>query len=260
MNIIDKKHSEIIKPFEFNGISEEFELINTENIKIIAENAFRYKNIKKLLNLPKLSGIDKAAFADCDIEKIDLTNVETISANAFYSSDLINVKADNLKFLGPQAFTYSKIETFSSKTISVIPKKCFMFCNSLKKVEIPNVREIHNNAFAYCENLEEIVLPKTLTYLGAGAFRDCENLKCVVFNEIPSKRCAASFEEIIIEVFDGCNSLNKIVIPKDFPKFYPEFCNIFKDKIMFNTSLDFLLEEGKNFKEINSVYKENFSR
>lgn len=62
--------------------------------------------------------------------------------------------------------------TFSGSTYTVvaIAPKAFEFCNNLESITFPpSVTEIGNFAFAYC-NFSEIVIPKTITKIGDDAF------------------------------------------------------------------------------------------
>lgn len=59
---------------------------------------------------------------------------------------------------------------------------------------------IGDNAFAYC-NLKTVLMPPTLTYIGAWAFTECG---------LPSIEWPAGVSEISKGTFSGCNNLKSI--------------------------------------------------
>lgn len=69
----------------------------------------------------------------------------------------------------------------------------------------PTVKIIGKNAFYKCA-LKEIILPSSVLKIGAHAFSDNVQLKNVTFEGVPS--------EISSGVFDNCNSLERISVPK----------------------------------------------
>lgn len=56
----------------------------------------------------------------------------------------------------------------------------FFGCKSLTSISIPNsVSSIEVDAFGYCDKLETITLPSSLTTIGKYAFRECRSLKSI---------------------------------------------------------------------------------
>lgn len=83
--------------------------------------------------------------------------------------------------------------------------------SSLRKVVLPDsVERIGENAFRYCQKLEEIRLPKMLKTLGANAFEGCSSLKSV---ELPDR-----LTRINKEVFLECRGLTQIRLPAKLRK------------------------------------------
>ena len=83
--------------------------------------------------------------------------------------------------------------------------------NHFYHLEIPDyidglsVTEIDIEAFANCYELETIVLPKTLEYIGSSAFIYCSSLREI---EIPE-----GVTYIGSCAFSGCNRLEKVIMP-----------------------------------------------
>lgn len=116
--------------------------------------------------------------------------------------------------------------TYNGKPITKIAEKAFENCNltaieignnveeigssafsrsKLKRVVIPDkVTAIAQSTFYLCVNLEEITLPKNLTYIDCDAFGFCRKLKTVRF-----KGTTDEWNNIIVE--DGLNSDIEII-------------------------------------------------
>jgi hypothetical protein len=47
----------------------------------------------------------------------------------------------------------------------------------LAQISLINVKTIGDWAFAYCDNISNIAIPSSVTYIGMNAFRYCHNLK-----------------------------------------------------------------------------------
>lgn len=73
---------------------------------------------------------------------------------------------------------------------------------------------IEENAFEYCETLQKIVIPSSVTEIGDDAFCDCSSLEKVVFS--------SSDTEVSMSAFRGCVSLKAIYVPKDSVERYKE--------------------------------------
>jgi len=88
---------------------------------------------------------------------------------------------------------------------------------SLKTLTIPSyatyqgkqyaVKRMYHNCFCGGNEIEKVIIPKTLELLGANAFHTCSNLKEVVF-EAESRLSVIEYKS-----FYSCKSLEKITIP-----------------------------------------------
>ena len=78
-----------------------------------------------------------------------------------------------------------------------------------ESVETLDLSEIENdnipaNAFAGMENLQNVILPETVSEIGAGSFKDCENLESITIPGVTAIGEGA---------FEGCTSLTSIILP-----------------------------------------------
>lgn len=63
------------------------------------------------------------------------------------------------------------------RKIVAIAKKTFLSAKTLCELRLPiSVEEIHDFAFAYCSRLKILWIPKAVTTLGIGLFKECEAL------------------------------------------------------------------------------------
>ena len=91
---------------------------------------------------------------------------------------------EGLQLIGIKAFSgcgLTKLTTPS--TLRVINSSAFESCKELKTVTITEgCQVIKANAFGYCNNLETLILPKSLIKISPGACIYCPNLKNIIFD------------------------------------------------------------------------------
>ena len=114
--------------------------------------------------------------------------------------------------------------------IGYVGKKNFNGLKELEEVTLPpSVKEIRNEAFAYCRNLKRIHFSKGLQTIGDETFRGCVSLNGILLPQTLSTIKHGAFmgcdalEKIRIpkgaelgnDVFCGCDNLKEVVLPKD---------------------------------------------
>ena len=81
-----------------------------------------------------------------------------ICANAFWSD----------------VFNNNKLKSIGLSNIEYIGTEAFRWCESLQDITIPNsVTKIGNGAFCLCKSLQSITIPNSVTSIGDGAFSGC---------------------------------------------------------------------------------------
>ncbi len=114
-----------------------------------------------------VTAIADFAFAGATIESIVIpATVKTIGASAFANCN--SLTEITLPFVGEKADAEENTN-FAYIFGSEIPA-------SLKKVTVTNADGIAPEAFKNCKNIETVILPESLTSIGASAFAGCEKL------------------------------------------------------------------------------------
>ncbi len=136
-------------------------------------------NLKSVLFADNIEEVYQQAFwGASNLVKIEWNNIKTIGNKAF--SECTSLKElyipSTIKTINDYAFedcgiTELTFEDNQTEEISTIEYHAFYGCDSLKKVEINGNYSIGDNlgGFAYCDNLEELVLNCTIVNSGASA-------------------------------------------------------------------------------------------
>ena len=164
-------------------------VINT-GVTNISAGAF-----KGCINLQNISipnsvvSIGAKAFYGTSLKQIVIPNsVEEIEKNALYGCN--NLEELTVPFVGGSQTSntilgYIFSSTTSSYTDSssgaIIYKTTYHIPTTLKKVTITKETSLSSSAFKNCGNIEEIVLPNTLTTIASTAFEECTKLTDVYF-------------------------------------------------------------------------------
>ncbi len=181
-----------------------------------------------------ITTIGKYAFYNCaGLESVTIpANITTIESEAFYGAKNLKtvVMADSVIEIGLNAFVNcTALENLTlSAALTEIGPSTFSNCTSLKTVVIPEgVTTVCENAFFGCTKLESVTfaatvdrieasafakcgfkaldLPKTIKYIGDGAFSGCSSVATIVLPE--------NAEYIGAGAFMGCSSVKFITIP-----------------------------------------------
>jgi len=176
----------------------------SENLKSIGFGAFEYCTSLKSVSLPdSINSISGHAFWHCGkLKAIYAKGVTAVRTGAFSycsslsetefsdhfdyigteafggCSSLVSFKYDkNTTHLGTWAFYESRIETFEfNDNLKEIPESAFEE-TSLKTVVLPSkLEKIGLHAFYGCDELEDLIIPDTVTVIDNAAFYFCSSL------------------------------------------------------------------------------------
>ena len=106
------------------------------------------------------------------------------------------------------AFYNSRIQSIVvPDSVTIIGEKAFADCQNLKSVKLPkSIKKIEHATFFLCESLEEVVIPEGIETIDSQAFMDCGSLKQL---NLPS-----SLRTIWYEAFAYCTGLENVIIPE----------------------------------------------
>ena len=97
---------------------------------------------------------------------------------------------------------------YLDRNIREIRRKAFLNCTAIKKIEMPGVRVIGQEAFGGCVNLTGATLPDTVETMGNSAFSGCKRLTSVQIGKMSQDRV------IRRDTFRDCVSLKDIQLPQ----------------------------------------------
>lgn len=236
----------------FSG-SYNLQEVNFENsITYIGQFAFR-DTLIKTLNFNGVQIIEKNAFENSAIEKVNLSNaaVNTISPNTFNNcTNLKEVILNNsLENIGTNAFNNCiNLENVQmSSSIKKIDEYAFNRCLALKAINLPEgLKTLGNSAFNDCQNLVKVNIPGTIGYIPNYAFSNCFLLDTVTIGNgiatiknnafancynMKKLEIADSVTYIEVGAFSSCNAIEYLKTPfpgckvSDTATFYTVFGN-----------------------------------
>lgn len=118
---------------------------------------------------------------------------------------------DSVIAIGGEAFgDNNAIENIIvSQKLEYIGQRAFHGCRKMKGLCLPpSVKYIETEAFDGCYNaFHELTIPASVKYIGSHAFRECLTLEKVIFS--------GPINKIGSGIFESCEKLSAIVVPKD---------------------------------------------
>ena len=153
----------------------------------LSEGSFQGCTALQTIDLSdEVTVIPKNCFASCSsLTNIDLSeNVTRIEDSAFQSTIFIN-------FVLPASCTY-------------VGNDAFYNCAGMITLDLRNVEQIGDRAFAGCSLLEEVVIPATVTSIGKEVFKDNSTLNKVEYKQVSNALLAES-------MFENCYSLTTVI-------------------------------------------------
>lgn len=227
--------------------SKIIEITLPKSIKYIGSEAFSSCKNLKFISLPNgLLTIQDDVFNGCiSLSAINIPqSVEYIGINPFAFCDSIKITNDSPHYVVENnilmtqnrkkliAYCGYNENIIIPSTIEEIGQYGFGMCHSIKKISMfENVKIIEKGAFIECENLEEVIMPNSLSNVGLGlgqyVFSHCYKLKKINIPQgikIISKRAFSqcmslesivlsnSIKEISTYAFQSCTSLTSVTL------------------------------------------------
>lgn len=102
---------------------------------------------------------------------------------------------NNITIIYPYAFCRSYLEYINiPATVTSIGNGAFSYSNIIDIVVPEGVERIEDETFHYCESLNSVLLPSTLTFIGDYAFSNCYNLELIDLPDSVSEIGVHAFE------------------------------------------------------------------
>ena len=151
------------------------------------------------------------SFADCEVQEVVMSGgISVIDNGAFKNcKDLKQVIFPmTLKEIGDNVFNGCESLITASLPIAIEQIGRYAFANTdLKNITIPkSVYWIGEGAYANCKRLNNVVIPDNIISIPDSMFKGCESL-----NEI---KLSESVDSIGNNAFEGCSSLEMLIIPE----------------------------------------------
>ena len=250
-NIKEYKLPDFVHKIKINAFNNaNIENLNLNNVERVESFAFVNANIKNLYgnNLTKISNY---AFNRLHTENIELKNLTFIESGAFSGAEIENIKLnDKLTTICSEAFLEAKIAKFKCpENLQTIDCRAFAG-SSLEVIEFnKKLKNISEGAFDSCLTSSKIIVPKSVEYIGPGAFIYSANALYVFSKNTQYNNSIAFFSSEkecynIIVPIKGCTASD-----------FFSGTNLENKEITTNTSIDALLKEGLTFKEANEAFK-----
>ena len=210
------------------------------SLKTIGKNAFKGCTSVEEVTIPKgILTVSNSAFEGCS----GLTDVtiaaKTINAKAF--AECTNLKAvkmeEGVTTIQGMAFANTQISavtipstltTAGTTKEGAIEKGPFagtMIATVHGQTEdsteaqegatiLPETKKIPDNLFLGCTSIIDVQIPETVTEIGQKAFKDASSVENVTFAVNTETGKVKGVEKIGISAFDGCSSLQELVLPE----------------------------------------------
>ncbi len=213
-DIIDGKTVSAIGVSAFDYSEFLLKVIIPDTVKTISDGAFGgCENLAEVVFGGSVEVIGESAFADCSsLQSAQLPDsLQLLDVNAFAgctSLESVYIPANmevNVYSGRPGPFAgCSALDSVAyGEGITRIPATLFEGSGISYVVIPPTVTEIGASAFSWCQNITEVVIPDTVKMIGQNAFAGCENLEEVTFG--------TDLQELGEGAFDNCPNLKMAI-------------------------------------------------
>lgn len=164
------------------------------------------------------------AFENCSkLQSVNFENVTKIGEQAFrYCQNLKEVVSDRLTYIGDYAFNYCRsLERVELSAIEFLGRCSFHECDELATIQLVNADvplDVSENVFAYCDNLETVIIDQEIVFLDdfASLFFQCSTKDM--------KIKSLDGESTINKLFQNCQITGELEVGS-MPQIPERFCN-----------------------------------
>lgn len=218
--VVYSKDKETLYKYPPGKIGNSYNILNSVNI--IDSGAFRESNLKEITIPNGITDVggkwSTRVFHNCKLlETINIPESVIVMDRGNFdgcsSLQNINVDEQNQTFSSVDGVLFNKDKTIlyvypqSRKGSYSIPEgveRCyFTDCENLTNVIIPkSMTEINRNMFAGCSGLTSMIIPDNISNIGSWAFEKCSNLTNITIS--------GNIKSISLNAFEGCSSLTDV--------------------------------------------------
>lgn len=228
----------------YNCTSLEIEDLQLPNLESLGKDAFYGVKIKKISNLGKLTSLSTIGMDKECLEEVNLSNITNITHNVFEGCvNLVNVEGlSNLTTIASSAFKdcanlsmdidlpnvvdslingqfYNSGITGLMCNVATTGRSSgwgvWESCKSLRYAILPNIVTLGERSFAYCDNLEYVLLGDLVTAVGFASMVQCKSLKTLIIK-------AATPPTYGNQAMSGTSVLGSIYVHNDAVSAYKE--------------------------------------
>lgn len=139
-----------------------------------------YSSDRKILNEVNDQSPHLKIFAECEIiQNSCFSRLDSLLSFTFYENPSLRI-IGNYAFSGCKGLTIVNLSMCSMlETISI---EAFAYCKNVTEILLPNsLQEILNSAFSSCEKISNVTIPASVRKIGSNAFSSCSTFKNVTF-------------------------------------------------------------------------------
>ena len=177
----------------FEGCKKLKHVILNEGLIKIGNDTFKDCAALELINVPAtVTNIGNSAFENCTNLKniIILEGVGSLGDNAFKNSGLEEISIPgSCKSIGDYAFANGSTlkNVVLKEGIESLGSNTFENCVELGSIQIPGTAKSMQKALLKgCINLQEVIIPASISYIADDVFADCDMEKLVIISEVGS--------------------------------------------------------------------------
>lgn len=205
----EKSHLKCIDYFAFQNCLSLSDISLPEGFLQIRAHSFWACSNLKHINFPQsIEAIDASAFFTTKLTKVILPSTCYYQAKGHgfpYESSF----PENCEVVGGIPFDFYENRPFPVKPFIENTKKIIEYSSVNTDYIVPQgTVEIQSNQFSGRNDLESIIIPRSVKVIRSGAFYLCKNLKKVKFED------GSSLKSIEHYAFQNCFSLNEINFPE----------------------------------------------
>lgn len=170
----------------FSKISALTDVILSDQVSIIEDNAFYACKNLKFINLDNVIHCGESAFKMTSLETVSLKRCKYVDDFAFSNCTKLNAVlfSSAIKKIGDFSFYADSSMVSIEIPYGEIGNSSFMGCTNLKNVTLGKVTRLGEASFMGCSALEKIFLSRGVKVIEPMTFQNCTNLNSIFYPKV----------------------------------------------------------------------------